>query len=159
MRNHGPSDGREEFSESKSDPHCMSLWRSLSAGIGFVFCPTSGRSWRKSLSAFVLLLLSLASIFAFLVQRSRVCAHLKGCLPCSAELPSVIVPTFGGSQDFDKSLSFVAATESRTTGAIAFLAPIGAMTPPRRRPHRASLLFPHPDFQRTAATGGGTRPV
>ena len=110
----------------------------LIAGIGFVFCPTSGRYWRKSLSAIVLLLSSLASIFAFLVQRSRVCPRLKSGLPRSAELPSVIVPTFGASQYFDKSLPFAAATESRTTGAIAFLAPIAAMTSPRRRPQRAS---------------------
>ena len=31
------------------------------AGIGFLFCPTAGCYWRKSLSAFVVLLSSLAS--------------------------------------------------------------------------------------------------
>ena len=82
----------------------------LIAGIGFVFCPTSGRYWRKSLSAIVLLLWSLASIFAFLVLHSRVCPRLKSCLPRSAELPSVIVPTFGTSRYFGKSIPFAAAT-------------------------------------------------
>src|SRR5260370_29429264 len=37
----------------------------LVAGIGFLFCPTSGRYWRTSLSDIVLLLSSLASIFSF----------------------------------------------------------------------------------------------
>ena len=131
----------------------------LIAGIGFVFCPTSGRYWRKSLSAIVLLLSSLALFFAFLVPHSRVCPRLKSGLPRSAELPSVIVPTFGASRYFGKSIPFAAATESRTTGAIVF---------PRsdRRydaaaaeaPAGLSFLSPHPNFQRTAATGGDTPP-
>ncbi len=85
--------------------------------------------------------------------------RVRVCVTRPAELPPVIVPTFGISKYFDKSLSFAAATESRTTGAMVFLAPIVAMASPRRRPHRASLLFPHPSFQRTAATGVDTLPV
>ena len=42
-------------------------------------------------------------IFAFLVPRSRVRPRLKRGLPRSAELPSVIVPTFGASKYFGKS--------------------------------------------------------
>jgi hypothetical protein len=52
---------------------------------------------------------------AFLVRRSRVYPRLKTRLPPSAEVPSVTVPTFGAFKYFDKSLSFAAATESRTT--------------------------------------------
>jgi hypothetical protein len=81
----------------------------LSAGIGFLFCPTSGHYGRKSLPAIVLLLSSLASIFAFLVPHSRVCHGLKSELPCSAELPTVIVPTFDTSRSFGKSIPFAAA--------------------------------------------------
>jgi hypothetical protein len=49
-----------------------------------------------------LLLSSLASFFAFLVQRSRVCRRFKSGLPRSAALGSVVVRTFGASQDFGK---------------------------------------------------------
>jgi hypothetical protein len=66
----------------------------------------------------------LALILAFLVQRWRVCPRLKSGLPRSAELDSVIVRTFGASQEFGKSLRFAAAVESRTTGAMVFLAPL-----------------------------------
>jgi hypothetical protein len=81
----------------------------LIAGIGFDFCPGSGRYWPKSLSAIVLLLSGLASIFTFLVPHSLVCPRLESGLPGSAELPSDVVPTFGASEFFGTSLPFAAA--------------------------------------------------
>jgi hypothetical protein len=90
----------------------------LIAGIGFVFCPTSRSHWRKSLSGIVLLLPSLALIFAFLVVHPGVGPRLKSCLPLSAELTSVIVPTFGESHCLGKSIPFAAARSSRTAGAM-----------------------------------------
>src|SRR4029077_2351353 len=77
---------------------------------GFVFCPTSGRYWRKSLSDIALLLSSLASFFAFLVLHSRVLSRLWSGFAPLAELPSVIVPTLGASKYFGKSIPFAAAT-------------------------------------------------
>jgi len=57
----------------------------LIAGIGFDFCPRSGRYWRKSWPAIVLRLSSLASMFAFLGHRSRVRRFLHGT-PCLSTL-------------------------------------------------------------------------
>jgi hypothetical protein len=74
------------------------------------FAPSLGRYRHKSLSPIVLRLSSLASFFAFLIPRSRICPRLKSRLQRSAELPSLIIPELGASQYFGKSVPFAAAT-------------------------------------------------
>jgi hypothetical protein len=118
--------------------------------------------------------LTLASFFAFLVPHSHVFARLKSGLPPSAELPAVIVPTFGASHCFGKSLPFAAAKQSRTTGAMVLHASSLILQPlsfrfPRsdcrhdvaaaEAPAGLAFLSPQANFQRAAATGGDTPPV